>query len=589
MKIFLGILVLSFGAFWGISEFFTGGASQNAVASVGRIHISKQDLQRAVQQEINRLNSLLKGQNITFAQAVKFGVANQVLIRTINEIVVDLFMRDLSLSVSDKVIAQLIYVDPIFQNGSEFSKEKFKNILTANKLNEATFFATRRRALSQMNLFSALRTGETVPAGLLYPLFQAMTQNRSFRVAKISLQDIAVVPDERGLKDYYEKNIQRFAKPETRTGNLLLLDPKDFEGKVRVSNEEVKAYYVDQKEGLKQPETRTFTIASFPNEKEAKAASKIGIKGDKHEKIAEASMPTDLAKRIFSMEKGTLSKPFKLDNQYAVVRLDQIHQAKAPSLSEAKKGLLADLRRQKAVDEVAKITAKIEEGSNQGMSFKELVRTYKLKTIPLAVDSHGKDENGKRVNIPEDILKDFFTMTEGGENQLTELPDGTSYLFVVKKVSPARALSFKEARLTVKKEYVQLKRLEKAAQTAEATKALMEQNKTLKQSSLALLNVKDVSFLNAKKASEETQAILRAGLSLQKGAVGILPSPKYIYVIQATGIKSLPIEKNVGLYKAFREDLGQSISQSLYGGFIHNLKDVYGVVTRPALIQSLQR
>ena len=300
-------------------------------------------------------------------------------------------------------------------------------------------------------------------------------------------------------------------------------------------------------------------------------------------------MPTDLAKRIFSMEKGTLSKPFKLDNQYAVVRLDQIHQAKAPSLSEAKKGLLADLRRQKAVDEVAKITAKIEEGSNQGMSFKELVRTYKLKTIPLAVDSHGKDENGKRVNIPEDILKDFFTMTEGGENQLTELPDGTSYLFVVKKVSPARALSFKEARLTVKKEYVQLKRLEKAAQTAEATKALMEQNKTLKQSSLALLNVKDVSFLNAKKASEETQAILRAGLSLQKGAVGILPSPKYIYVIQATGIKSLPIEKNVGLYKAFREDLGQSISQSLYGGFIHNLKDVYGVVTRPALIQSLQR
>ncbi|UNM06326.1 MAG: hypothetical protein H6925_00900 [Holosporaceae bacterium] len=56
---------------------------------------------------------------------------------------------------------------------------QFKRVLAANQLTEAAFFKSRQRALGQMNLLSALRVGQTVPASLVYPLFQVMTQKEN--------------------------------------------------------------------------------------------------------------------------------------------------------------------------------------------------------------------------------------------------------------------------------------------------------------------------------------------------------------------------------------------------------------------------
>ncbi|UNM06327.1 MAG: SurA N-terminal domain-containing protein [Holosporaceae bacterium] len=108
MKILLGILVLSFGVFWGVAEFFRSPSAANNVATIGRLSVSKQDLVRSVQQEMNRINAQLKGQNITFAQALKFGLVSQTLVRIVNEILIEMFMKDTKLTVSEQAIANLI-------------------------------------------------------------------------------------------------------------------------------------------------------------------------------------------------------------------------------------------------------------------------------------------------------------------------------------------------------------------------------------------------------------------------------------------------------------------------------------------------
>src|SRR3989344_846347 len=108
MKILLGILILSFGLFWGISEFFRGSDKSNIVAHIGKIEISKQQLMHSVQEELNRLNRELKGKSVTLVQALNLGLVAQNLNRMVNEIVLDLFMRDIKLSTSDQTIANLV-------------------------------------------------------------------------------------------------------------------------------------------------------------------------------------------------------------------------------------------------------------------------------------------------------------------------------------------------------------------------------------------------------------------------------------------------------------------------------------------------
>lgn len=124
----------------GVAEFFRSPSAANNVATIGRITIPKQDLVRSVQQEMNRINAQLKGQNITFAQALKFGLVSQTLVRIVNEILIEMFMKDTNLAVSEQAIANLIFSDPVFKNSAgQFDKEKFKRVLAANQLTEAAF------------------------------------------------------------------------------------------------------------------------------------------------------------------------------------------------------------------------------------------------------------------------------------------------------------------------------------------------------------------------------------------------------------------------------------------------------------------
>lgn len=597
MKILLGILILSFGLFWGVSEFFRGTDKSNIVASIGKLEISKQHLAHSVQEELTKLNRELKGKNITFAQAFQLGLVMQNLNRMVNEIVLDMFMRDISLAVSDKTIASMIYADPLFQTAKgTFDKVKFQNVLRMNGLTEKTFFANRRRALSQMHLLTAVSVGNHSPAALSYPIFQALTQKCSFRVATILPNKIQVGYTEEAIKKFYQNHVDLFRIPEYRDFKLILLDPIKIGAGVAISEKEVEHAYEDQKDSYVTPETRSFSIVICKDQSEAAQLRKELSDGNLKDKnrlqtydsVGEANLDKVLADVIFKLRPDQVSLPFEWRNQIALVRLNKISPSIVMALSDVRSQIVGELRRQKALDEISRIGEKIEEDSNQGLSLIEIGKKHNLSVQEGRMDATGRLVGNESIMLSADIVKDVFALSEGAETPLTELPDNTSYLVSVTKISPSRLESFEKIRSKVINRFVQEKRQIEMRKLSDVVKQKMQAGEKISNMAVSFTETPQVSISEGLNKIKLPLPVIQKGFSLAKGQSDVVTYQDHFYVIMPLSVQVVPIERNIGLYKAYKADLGKSLSQSLYGGLMESLKKEYKVEIYPATIANLK-
>jgi peptidyl-prolyl cis-trans isomerase D len=597
MKILLGILILSFGLFWGISEFFRGTDKSNIVASIGKIEISKQNLMHSVQEELSRLNRELKGKSITFSQALHLGLVTQNLSRMVNEIVLDMFMKHIKLSVGDKTIASLIYGDPLFQDSQgNFDKEKFQHILRANGLSEKAFFANRRRALSQMHLLTSISVGHYSPAALSYPVFQALTQKCSFLVASISGDKIQVSHTEGELKKFYEDHPEQFKIPEYRDFKLILLDPNKISARISVSEKEIRQVYEEQKENYVNPEMRSFSLVTCKDLEEAKQVRKYLHSGDlkdrsrqkNYESVGEASLDKALAQVVFKLAPRQVSEPFEWRKQVVLVKVNKIVPGTITSFNEASSQISEDLKRQKVGDEISKITAQIEEGTNQGLSLVEIAKKYRLGLQEGRIDASGRLVGGTPISLSADIVKDIFALTEGAETQLTELPDEVSYLVSVNKILPAHSESFEKVRSQVLKSLIQEKRQNEMRKIAEMVKEKLKAGQRVSHPAVSFITTPKISISEGLSKIKLPTLVVQRGFSLAKGQPDVVAQQDRSYIIVPVSIEALPIEKNLALYKAYKEDLGKSVFQSMYISLMEALKKEYKVEIYPDNIANLK-
>ncbi|UNM06325.1 MAG: peptidyl-prolyl cis-trans isomerase [Holosporaceae bacterium] len=375
---------------------------------------------------------------------------------------------------------------------------------------------------------------------------------------------------------------------------MVILDPQSYGEHVSVSEKELREYYNGNKETLTSPETRSFSIAVFDTKKAADSArstyvkTKSGITFEKHEAMTQDVLSPEIGAIVFTLKKGDLSSVKSFQGKYALIKVDRIVAAQTKSFSDVRSTLVSDVRRQKAMEAIAKTVSKIEEGSNQGMSFLEIVKNYKLKAKQFTLDHSGVTEKGQSAKLASDIVKDIFSLHEGGENQITELADGTSYLVYIEKISPTRTLSFKEAQPKVEKEYANFFfffSAEKAA--ARAAEDMSKGGKVVPTDAVSFLKIGLVSLSDQKKKSTVPARVLYQGFAQSKGVSSVIKEGSQIYVIKTTDVQKIKIEKNIGLYKAYREDVGRAISQSIYIGFLRDLKKIYNLKINQQALESL--
>lgn len=324
--VIVGLLVLVF-AVWGVNSYF----EPEAVVTVAKVNDTKIGIgqfQQAYESQRARIQQQLGGR-IDPALFESFGLKDQVLQRLIDEEVQVQRTIDDGYRVGDAQLARHINQIQEFQSDGRFNKELYEQVLSRMMTNPSEWEMVQRRSLLLEQpalgvIATAFATNHDVDH-----LLRLQQQQRDIGYFVLPLSrytgDVQVTDEE--VQAYYEQNRERYQYPEQVQVEYLELSLDELAKQVAVTEEAITALYEQQKSRFLSDERRRAShilidLAPDADEATEKAArekaeavlSKVKA-GEPFEKLAETySTDTGSAKQggdLGFFGRGVMDKAFE--------------------------------------------------------------------------------------------------------------------------------------------------------------------------------------------------------------------------------------------------------------------------------------
>ncbi|ENR6204184.1 peptidylprolyl isomerase [Serratia marcescens] len=384
LKIILALIILSF-VLTGVGNYLIGGSGDYA-AKVNGQTIERAQLEQAFQSERSRMQQQLGDQFSALAgnEGYMQQMRRQVLSQLIDNMLLDQYAKKLGLAVSDDQIKDAIRKAPYFQTNGQFDNAKYLDLIGRMGYTADNFAQSMRQQLVNQQLIQAFgESGFVLPSESL-AMAALVLQERDVRLATIDLKALqakqSAGDDE--LKAYYDQNKNSFIAPEQVKVSYIPLDAASMQDKVKVSEEDISAYYDQHKSSYGQPERKNYSVIQLKTEAEANAALDELKKGADFATLAkekstdiisrrtggelgwlEPETTADELKQANLTEKGQLSGVVKSSVGYLIVRLNDIEPEKLKLLSEVHDAIAKQVKQEKAVDAYYALQQKVSEAA----------------------------------------------------------------------------------------------------------------------------------------------------------------------------------------------------------------------------------
>lgn len=609
IKILLGLIILSFGI-WGVSGLFVGRGQQILVAKIGSVEISKQYFLHEVQRRLQAANRDMKDANLTLDQAVKMGLTNKILDDMIRQHLIEQELHSLKLATSANILSAITLQDPAFKNDQgRFDGAKFKAFLSARGMNEAQFMAHRARTLMEAQLLSAISASSKPAGALSLRLFDDLFQERSITLYSInegalkkntpSLDAISKTE----LKGYYDAHRDDYKTPERRRFSFVLVNPKDLEKHYAFSEKEIKDAYEQQIDNYVVPEKRDLQVFMDKDWRKVKIVSKLLEDGKPLPKnttttlynIGQAELGDKLGAEAFDLETKETSDVFKNeDEEFQVVKVLKIIPSKTKPLHQVRAQVIADLKHQKALDEVSVLTQTIEDALSAGSSLEEVAKTHHLSfvsNVEISKKSGEKPLKHHSLYQPS-MAKTVFEQEVGETGPIVELEDGSSYVVHVTHIEPQHVESFEKVESLVRSHLFE-KRLKdavekKAESILQGGKMTLSNRRALeKDPCVQKLTLPSMTFQGLKEHPDVTQEIRTILWSLQQdeSALVIYKDKPAIGVV--TSIKAAVAEKHLGEYANLKMEIAELLTRDILLQYFNALKEKHNVTIYDDVLENL--
>lgn len=258
-KALLGLIIVSF-VLTGVNSYLFAGAD-TAPAKVNGEAISRAQFDQAFEQQRARMEQQLGELFSQLAADGNYlaGLRQQVLDQLINETLLNQWIQELGLRVSDDAVREAIIKMPGFQVDGQFSNDVYLSNLRRQGLSVAEFRELVRSSLAMEMLINSVSASAFVTSAEAELLQQLQQQSRDVRtvtvdaapfVAKASVADDAV-------NTYYLSNPDRFQAPAQVAAEYVVLNLNALLSQVAEPAEQaVSDYYNQHKADYTQPEER---------------------------------------------------------------------------------------------------------------------------------------------------------------------------------------------------------------------------------------------------------------------------------------------------------------------------------------------
>lgn len=276
---FVIFLVGVFGLF-GVETYLQRPAGGDTVAAVGPARIGAAEYDNALRQQADTYRQQFRG-NFDASIMENPEVKRSVLDRLVNDKLIAIGSERAGVRIPDKQLAERIKAEPNFQVGGSFSQQRYDDIAKSNGLSRVGLDERLREDYRQQQFRNSIADTAFVPKSTLDSFIKLSEQTREVSVVQLApeayIARVKVTPEQ--VKAYYEGHAPEFTTPERARVEYVEFSLDGLAANAEAPVEEVKKAYEDglQRNQWGQPEERKAShilIAVKPDapESERKAA-----------------------------------------------------------------------------------------------------------------------------------------------------------------------------------------------------------------------------------------------------------------------------------------------------------------------------
>ncbi len=469
-KVIVGFIVVTF-ALWGVESLVSLGTADNAPVIVNGVDLSENQIQEGIDLQRRQLmaqmgdaaDPALLEDNMLRGSVVEGLIEQELLVQS---------ARELGLRVSSRQLDSIIVNTKEFQVDGRFDKNQFSSALRNVGLTPLMY----RDYLSRDVIMAQGRSGLTSTAftlpGEAQRLAELDRQTRDVRQLNIDVKPLldTLTATDADIDAFYQANLAQFVSPEQVAIDYLLLDKAAIAQGVAFDESELQGQYdrllaTFESEEARQAAHILVAIGDDGDWDAAKTkaqalAASLKAGADFAELARESSDDTGSAEQggdlgfiekdvmvpefedvLYALAEGEVSAPVETEFGYHLIKLLAIDRSEAPSFDEARSGLIADLRQQKAE---ALFVTQAEALADISFSSADLIEPAEVLGLTIQ-KSALFDRSGSEdpiVGQPR-VLKEAFSseLIEGRMNSdLIELSSEQAVVIRVREHHPEQAL-----------------------------------------------------------------------------------------------------------------------------------------------------
>ncbi len=492
----IAAFIITIFAVWGGAGRLGETRATGAIVTIGKERISADLYFQNLRQRLEGLKREFKDLDSKLIQ--QLNIPRQVLEQIIQQTLLSQKAQELGIDASSEEIREKIIGYPVFQREGKFvGFEEYKRILEWNRISISEFEESLKKEIVLNKVMKVLTAGITLTPEELWESYKNRNESAKMEFVILETEKIELKeePLSSEIKEYFEKNKEKYEIPEKREAAFVFLKTEDIKAEIELTESDIEKYYKENESQFQDPERLKASRIYLPydeKEKELVLAEAQGIlekiKGGedfgnlakKHSKDNKANNAGDwglyewqtLSSRekteIEKLSEGETSGAIELEEGISILKVTEKKPSRIRPLEEVQERIKSTVKDQKAREMAEERINRLEKRARKEKSLSAAAQIigFELKNTGLLK----KGETIEDIDSAGTISTTLFELKEKEMSSPIYTYKGVGIAQLEKAELPRQA-NFEEVEKEVKEEFLVLRKKEKALEKMKKVKA----------------------------------------------------------------------------------------------------------------------